>query len=157
VNFDPGVGCHVGICIDELGYPLRAYREHHRKGKSLDETHPEQLVRVGKNRRRADRVIWTGLGIVPDPQTDVPTFVVELVSKGKRNRVRDYKAKRREYRKIGVAEYCIIDRFRRTMTVCRLDGSEQVVHEGDTYRTSHLPGFELPLARLLAAADRWAK
>jgi Uma2 family endonuclease len=102
-------------------------------------------------------VIWAGLGLVPDPQADVPTFVVEFVSKGKRNRVRDYEAKRREYRKIGVAEYWIIDRFRRMMTVFRLDGSEQIVHEGETYRTPRLPGFELPLARLLAAADRWAK
>jgi Uma2 family endonuclease len=140
---------------DELGHLLRAYRDQHRKGKVLDDTQPEQLVRVGKSRRRADRVIWARLGRVPIPTTDVPTVVVEFVSKGKRNRLRDYQQKRREYRKIGVAEYWITDRFRRTMTVYRLHGTQHIVHEGESYRTPLLPGFELPLDRLLAAADRW--
>jgi hypothetical protein len=43
------------------------------------------------------------------------------------------------------------------MTVCRNapEGlSELVVAEQDTYQTPLLPGFELPLARLLAVADR---
>ena len=31
------------------------------------------------------------------------------------------------------------------------------VAEKEVYRTDLLPGFELPLARLLAAADRWKK
>ena len=59
----------------------------------------------------------------------------------------------------GVAEYWIIDRFRRTLTVVR-PGPEgpqdQVVTEAETYAPPLLPGFELPLARLLAVADRWA-
>jgi len=84
-------------------------------------------------------------------------FVSGTPNRSESRLVRDYQEKRREYRKIGVAEYWIIDRFHRTMTVYRLDGSEQIAHEGETYRTPHLPGFELPLARLLAAADRWAK
>jgi Uma2 family endonuclease len=58
----------------------------------------------------------------------------------------------------GVAEYWIIDRFRRTLTVVR-PGPEgpvdQVVAEAETYTTPLLPGFELPLVRLLAVADRW--
>jgi len=32
---------------------------------------------------------------------------------------------------------------------------ELVVAEQETYQTPLLPGFELPLARLLAVADRW--
>jgi hypothetical protein len=58
---------------------------------------------------------------------------------------------------LGVVEYWIIDRFTRQMTVCRNapEGlSELVVAEQDTYQTPLLPGFELPLARLLAVADR---
>jgi hypothetical protein len=65
---------------------------------------------------------------------------------------------REEYRALGVAEYWVIDRFRRTMTVYRnppREPAEQVVAEHETYRTDLLPGFELPLARLMAAADRW--
>ncbi|MGP0069688.1 MAG: Uma2 family endonuclease, partial [Isosphaeraceae bacterium] len=71
---------------------------------------------------------------------------------------RDYEEKRREYREAGVVEYWIIDRFQRIMTVYqdRQDGpGEVVVSEHENYRTPLLPGFELPLARLLSGADRW--
>ncbi|MGO9467145.1 MAG: hypothetical protein ACLQVF_23630 [Isosphaeraceae bacterium] len=60
-----------------------------------------------------------------------------------------------------MTEYWIIDRFRRTMTVFRrnppVSGPESVatIAESQTYRTDLLPGFELPLGRLLAVADRW--
>ena len=59
-----------------------------------------------------------------------------------------------------MVEYWIIDRFRRTMTVYRNPPrapAEQVVAENEVYRTDLLPGFELPLARLLAVADEWPK
>jgi Uma2 family endonuclease len=59
---------------------------------------------------------------------------------------------------VGVCEYWIIDRFRRILTVVRQtpDGPrEQIVSEGETYTTPLVPGFELPLKRLLALADRW--
>ncbi len=71
---------------------------------------------------------------------------------------RDYEEKHREYRKAGVGEYWIVDRFARQMTVHRntaLGPSELAVAEGETDQTPLLPGFELPLARLLAVADRW--
>lgn len=141
---------------DELGRLLRNYREQHPRGSCLDGTLPEQMVRSGRNRRRADRVIWIGLGRTPKPRHDVPMIGIEFVSKGKRNRARDYHVKRREYRKLGMAEYWIIDRFRRMMTVYRADGTEQVITEGQTYTTPLLPGFKLPLAALLSAADRWS-
>ena len=83
---------------------------------------------------------------------------MEFVSAGKRNAIRDYETKRDEYLSVGVVEYWIIDRFRRIMTVYhdRPEGpSELVVNEQETYRTPLLPGFELPLARVLSAADRW--
>jgi hypothetical protein len=55
----------------------------------------------------------------------------------------------------GVSEYGIIDRFSRTMTICRSDGPDIVIPADGIYRTPLLPGFEFPLARLLAVADRW--
>jgi Uma2 family endonuclease len=140
----------------ELGFQLRLHREQHPEGSRLDATLSEQHVRTLASRRRADRVVWVGLGRVPDPKSDIPTIVVEFVSSGKRNRRRDYVEKRDEYRALGVPEYWLIDRFRRTMTVWRSDGSEEVVPHDGVYRTPLLPGFELPLARLLAAADRWS-
>src|SRR5216683_202560 len=45
---------------EELGYMLRYYRDSHPQGLTLDRTVPEQTVVTRTNRRRADRVIWTG-------------------------------------------------------------------------------------------------
>ncbi len=144
----------------ELDFLLRLYKEQHPQGAALDATVMEQYIETHDSRRRADRVIWAGLGRQPDPEADVPTIAVEFVSRGKRDWVRDYEEKRREYLALGIAEYWIIDRFRRTMTVFRNRPgaeAEQVVQETETYRTETLPGFELPLARLLAVADKWRK
>jgi hypothetical protein len=59
---------------------------------------------------------------------------------------------------LGIGEYWVIDRFRRIMTVVR-NGPKgpqvQIIREQETYSTSLLPGFELPLARVLEMADRF--
>jgi Uma2 family endonuclease len=145
----------------ELEYLLRAYKSDHPAGSALDKTLAEQYVHLADSRRRADRVIWAGLGRIPDPRTDVPAIVIEFVSNRLRDRVRDYQEKRRQYLAIGVQEYWIIDRFRRIMTVYRGrpgpgEPSEQIIKENEVYRTPLLTGFELPLARLLKVADDWA-
>jgi Uma2 family endonuclease len=141
---------------EELGHLLRIYRD--QDGSRFDKTLPEHHVHTTDSRRRADRVIWAGLGRVPDPAVDIPTIVVEFVSKSKRDRQRDYEEKRREYLALGVAEYWIIDRFRRVMKVYRAsEPAEQVIEASATYRTALLPGFELPLGRLLALADQWKR
>jgi len=120
---------------------------------------PERTVPGTPNRRRCNRAIWTGLGRVPDTQRDIPSIVVEFVSAQRRDVFRDYELKRDEYLTAGVQEYWVIDRFRRTMTVYRngFTGPDtQVVKETETYQTGLLPGFELPIARLLAKADDWS-
>lgn len=144
----------------ELEYWLRRYQADHPLGRTLDLTLAGETVRTRVGRRRADRVIWAGLGRQPDAETDVPTIDIEYVSIGKRDWLRDYEEKRREYLALGVAEYWVIDRFRRTMTVYRNPPrlpAEQVITEAGVYRTDLLPGFELPLARLFAVADRWPR
>jgi Uma2 family endonuclease len=103
-------------------------------------------------------VIWIGQGRCPDPVVDVPAVAVEFVSASRRDRRRDYEEKRLEYRNSGVVEHWIVDRFARNMTAYRNSGEGQkelVVSEQETYQTPLLPGFELPVARLLGAADRW--
>jgi Uma2 family endonuclease len=142
---------------EEMGHWLRTYRDIHPKGNSLDKTLPEQYLRTGTNRRRADRVLWAGLGRLPR-KGETPTAVVEFVSSRKRERERDYEAKREEYRTVKVQEYWIIDRFTQTMTVHILEQGEyrkKVLHARQTYRTKLLPGFEVPLARLFSLADQW--
>ncbi len=101
---------------EELGRSLRNSQESHPQGSSLDVTLAEETVETRKNRRRADRVIWAGLGHLPRTH-EAPTLVIELVSEGRVNQERDYVVKRAEYREIGVKEYWIIDRFTKTMTV----------------------------------------
>jgi len=142
----------------QLCYMLLSYQEGHPRGSSLDATLTERYIAVPDGRRRADCVIWAGLGRLPDPSKDVPTIAVEFVSKSRRDRVRDYEEKRREYLALGVAEYWIIDRFRRVLTVYRqppAEPAEQVIAADGTYRTPLLPGFGLPMARLLKVADDW--
>jgi Uma2 family endonuclease len=144
---------------EELGYWLRQYQDGHPQGSSLDLTLPEEEIQTNQNRRRVDRAIWAGLGRDPE-EGETPTIVAEFVSEGKVNQERDYIAKRAEYREIGVREYWVVDRFRRTLTVY-IFGAEQdeerLIPEKQKYETPLLPGFELDVARLLAFADRWAK
>jgi Uma2 family endonuclease len=87
---------------EELGHLLRTYRESHSQGSVLDRTLAEYYINLADSRRRADRVIWVGLGRVPEPGKDVPAIVVEFVSKSTRDRVRDYVEKRSNYLGIGV-------------------------------------------------------
>src|SRR5260370_29653752 len=142
---------------EELGHWLRTYKETHPLGKILDKTLPEQTVRTKKNRRRADQIIWVGLGRVPT-RRDVPSIIAEFVSKGKRNWRRDYIEKRNEYLAIKVQEYWVFDRFDRTLTVFFRQWKaikKRMIKETETYATALLPGFKLALADLLALADDW--
>jgi Uma2 family endonuclease len=145
--------------VEGLGHTLRNYQESHPQGAALDATLAEETIETKRNRRRADRVIWAGLGHLPGPH-DPPTIVAEFVSEGKVNQERDYVIKRAEYREIGVNEYWIIDRFMKTMTVWTFaaDGDRQrVITANQTYETPLLPGYKLSLRRLLDLAARWAK
>ncbi len=143
---------------DKLAFWLTYYQEYHPKGSALDATLPERMVITRKNRRRADRLIWAGLGRQPNTEKDVATIAIEFVSSGKRNWLRDYEEKRDEYMEIGVQQYWIINRFERTMTVYVKKGKswhELVLGEKDVYRTPLLPGFELSVGKLLGVADQW--
>jgi Uma2 family endonuclease len=144
---------------DALGHWLRTYQETHLEGHHLDDTLPEQTVRTARNRRRADRVIWAGLGRRPR-RGEKPTIIAEFVSAGKRDRLRDLEEKRDEYIALSVSEYWIIDRFERHMLVYGKQGKKtrkQTIGEDETYTTPLLPGFELPLGKLLALADAWGE
>jgi Uma2 family endonuclease len=86
-------------------------------------------------------------------------MAVEFVSAGRRNRRRDYVEKKQEYGEAGIKEYWIFDRFQRTLTIvsyAEREVKEMQVAEGHAYESPLLPGFVAPLARILAAADRFA-
>jgi Uma2 family endonuclease len=124
------------------------------QGKCIDDTVYEFYLRCDNSTRRVDRVIWVGLGRYPDLVQDAPTIAVEFVADSARDRKRDYEDKRIDYDQVGVKEYWVIDRFRRQMTVFRGVLEPTIVGEGEVYKTDLMPGFELPLARLLVHADR---
>ncbi|MGZ3304086.1 MAG: hypothetical protein ACXVBG_24730, partial [Isosphaeraceae bacterium] len=57
-------------------------------------------------------------------------------------------------------EYWIIDRFSKTMTACLFAADREqeiVIAANQTYATTWLPGYELPLRRLLELAERGGK
>ena len=59
---------------------------------------------------------------------------------------------------LSVKAYWVIDRFERTLTVFSKQGArikKRVFTAEQTFTTDLLPGFELPLAKLFAIADRW--
>ena len=141
----------------KLGTLLEIYQEQHPQGAALDATLPERYIRLANSRRKADRVIWAGLGRMPNPRVDAPTIAVEFVSRTKRDFRRDYIEKRAEYLAVGIQEYWIFNRFDRTLSVFQASEPQQrVFGESDVYSTPLLPGFELPIAQIQAVADRWA-
>jgi hypothetical protein len=140
-----------------LGHWLLAFKYTHPGGKVLDDMLPQQYVNTRTGRRIADRLIWTGHGRLTKPRRDLASIAVEFVSGGRHSRQGDYVEKRGEYMEAGIAEYWIIDRFQRTLTVIynRPDGvEERAVLQNETYESPILPGFVLPLAQLLEAADQ---
>ena len=79
-----------------VGHLLLAYWERDVAHSALDATLPERYIRTKDSRRRADRLIWAGLGRMPDWKKDLPSIAVEFVSRARRDRLRDYEEKQRE-------------------------------------------------------------
>ncbi len=138
---------------EKLGQLLLNYRDDHPEGKRLDYTYPQRYIRTSRGRRRADRLIWAGLGRHPRVKSDLPTIAVEFVSADRRDRQRDYVEKREEYLEAGIQEYWIFDRFRKILTVNRAAGETIVVKADDAYETPLLPGFRLIPQVLFAIAE----
>jgi Uma2 family endonuclease len=140
---------------EELGRLLRNYQADHPEGAAMNFTISEHTIDTRENRRRADRVIWAGLGRKPRIGVDFPTIIVEFVSKARRDRRRDYVEKRAEYLDAGVAEYWIFDRFHRVLTVCVPNAADRTILAEQPYRTPLLPGFELLSERFFTLGDNW--
>lgn len=75
-----------------------------------------------------------------------PALVVEVVSPGEANRIRDYRYKRTEYAARGIAEYWIVDPERHQVTVCQwVEGQyeDTVVQGSEAIRSTVVPNFDL--------------
>ncbi|MCE9529317.1 MAG: Uma2 family endonuclease [Planctomycetales bacterium] len=140
---------------DVLGQLLWNYKDGHRQGKCLDDTMCEREVKTRIGIRRVDRALWIGFGRRIKSKRDLATIIVEFVGPGRRAFLRDYEEKRDEYLELGAKEYWVIDRFQKTMTVYfqpPAKVAKRVVAVNETYKTPLLPGFKLPLKKLLDLA-----
>jgi Uma2 family endonuclease len=91
-------------------------------------------------------------GTPKDPEGDrPPALAIEVVSRGKRARERDYVTKRQEYLAYGLREYWIVDPFERRVTVLIRNGDawiERVFLDGQAAEGLVLPGFAVPVAEI---------
>lgn len=92
--------------------------------------------------------------------TPLPVLGVEVVSRGKRARRRDYEEKREEYLAIGLREYWIVDPEERRVTVLVrreaegiLSWEERAFGGDDAIAGELLPGFAGTVADLRADLD----
>jgi len=83
-------------------------------------------------------------------------LVIEVLSPGRANEVRDREVKLQLYSRRGVQEYWIADWRRHTVDVYRReDGALRLVatlSDGDTVTSPLLPGFASPVSSLWAPA-----
>lgn len=85
-----------------------------------------------------------------------PILIVEVVSPGEENRIRDYRYKRTEYAARGIAEYWIIDPQERRITVCQwVEGQyeDKVFTNESRIESTVIPAFELTAAQIFAFAQ----
>ena len=91
---------------------------------------------------------WNGI-IGNDRFIAAPDLVIEIISPGTENRVRDLKAKRRLYGKYGVQEYWVVDGQNRSVLIFRLhdDALDEVslLRIDDELTSPLLPGLTLKL------------
>lgn len=84
-------------------------------------------------------------------------LVMEVVSRGAKNRHRDLKVKRRVYAKAKIPEYWIIDPKEKTITVLTLSGRTYKVHgifkPGDEATSKLLKGFKVAVRDVFAAGE----
>ena len=87
----------------------------------------------------------------------VPALVFEFVSQSRSDQERDYIHKRDEYHAVGVKEYVIVDRFKRSVLVLTWqpgDYAERTLTEHESYSTPLLPELVIPLGEaFLHSAD----
>jgi Uma2 family endonuclease len=111
---------------------------------------PDVVVFVGeafRNENRTDIDTMTDVAILTAP----PRLVVEVVSLGEANRKRDYEQKPREYQRMGIPEYWIVDPERQVVTTLILcDGlyAETEYHDAEPITCQTFPELSLTATQL---------
>jgi Uma2 family endonuclease len=88
---------------------------------------------------------------------DGADLVMEVPSRGGKNRKRDLEEKREQYARAKIPEYWIIDPATKTITVMTLSGKRYKVHGvfkvGTEATSKLLKGFKVAVREVLAAAE----
>ena len=144
--------------------PMKTYRQTKAVGSFLSgclgaEEHGWQFFIGGTGVYVSERigyvpdVVGFAPGVEVDPEAAIegaPTLVVEVLSPG--TATKDRTDKKRNYARIGVQIYVLIDPERRIMEVFRLNGNRysapETLRENDVWKPVELPGLELELSKL---------
>jgi Uma2 family endonuclease len=131
---------------------LGAYRLAHPD--LVEEVVSEAWVRVdgGTDRIGDIGVFLAGPRTAINRPDRVPELMFEIVSPDRESRERDYVKKRKEYHRLGVLEYVVIDRMRHRATVYTAGPrgySKRALRPVDVYASPLLPGLAIPLAGIL--------
>jgi Uma2 family endonuclease len=108
-------------------------------------------VHLWSGKFREPDLVFLKTGRVKDlrKQPEGADLVMEVVSEGEENRLRDLQIKRREYAAAGIAEYWIVDPQEQRITVLTLAGQTYREHgvfgSGTTATSVLLPGFSVPV------------
>jgi Uma2 family endonuclease len=116
-------------------------------------------VRLWHRKFREPDIVFLRPGRITDPkgQPEGADLVMEVLSEGEENRQRDLVTKPQEYAAAGIAEYWIVDPLLARIAVLVLEGGAYREHgsfaPGQTATSVLLPGFEVPVSEVMAAAE----
>jgi Uma2 family endonuclease len=139
--------------VEYLFEAIKAYLAGKNQGRALFAPLP---IRLGKDKYREPDVIFLKNHRLTNlrKQPEGADLVMEVVSEGEENRLRDLEIKRGEYAAAGIAEYWIVDPREGRITVLTLEGQtyrEHGVFGPGTVATSvSLPGFEVAVDKVFA-------
>jgi Uma2 family endonuclease len=139
-------------CSEPIRDCLGAYRMAHPD--LVDKVVSEAWVRIdgGTDRIGDIGVFLAGERSAINRPERVPELMLEVVSPDRESRERDYVKKRKEYFRLGVLEYVLIDRMRHRATVYTAGPRgyrKRVLRPGEVYACPLLPGLAVPLAGIL--------
>lgn len=138
--------CHQQVCV-KIARPLDVWSE----STSLGETIVAPGVLFSQSDSVIPDVVWVSrerLAQIEDEAghlTGAPELVVEVLSPGKQNELRDKEAKLKLYSIHGVREYWIVDRFHQKVEVYRREKAQltlvATLLDDDEITSPLLPGF----------------
>ncbi|HEY7066847.1 MAG TPA: Uma2 family endonuclease [Chloroflexota bacterium] len=144
---------HQLVCMD-VAFPLERWSRD--TGAGVVNAAPGVIFAEDDN--VAPDLVWVSaerlpVVLAPDGKLHAaPDLVVEVLSPGAVNELRDREAKLKLYSRRGVREYWLVDWQRREVAVYRrADAALQLIAtllEGDTLYSPLLPGFSLPIGEI---------